>query len=73
MNILGAWHKSSKVAKDGELEMEILILKEISYGKNTFCWYQSDSSSEASLLQEINILMISALSTFLRVKNPNFK
>ena len=28
---------------------------------------------ETSVLQEINVLMISALSAFLRVKNPNIK
>lgn len=34
--MLGGWYKNGNVIKDGGPEVEILILREISYGKKHF-------------------------------------
>lgn len=66
MSILQGGQKSGEAVKNGELEVEILILRENNYGKKHFVVVKviyKVLSFETSLLQEMNVLMISALST----------
>lgn len=64
---------SGEAVKDCQVEVEILILREIIHGKKHIVGVKGvykTLSFEASPLQEINVLMILSLSNLLRAENP---